>query len=58
MMYLVCTVVTYKELYYQLIAPIFHLQKYSYMLRLQPVDILGSYNFQRHVQRCFAACQS
>jgi len=30
----------YKQVYYQIITPIFDLQKYSYMFRLQPANIL------------------
>jgi len=33
--------VTYKQVHYQLTAPIFDLQKYSYMFQVQPVAILS-----------------
>ena len=49
----------YKQVYYQIIAPIFDLQKYCYMFRLQPAAILTELNnIQRHIQRCYVTCRS
>jgi len=37
----------YKQVYYQIIAPIFDLQKYSYMFRLQPAAILTELQYSK-----------
>jgi hypothetical protein len=40
-------IVTCKQIYYQLIAPIFDLQKYSYMFRLPFVAILREQQYSK-----------
>jgi len=47
-LYLLRAVVTYKQVYYQLIVPVFDVQKYCYMFRLPSKPSSGSNSIQRH----------
>jgi len=47
-LYLLHAVVTYKQVYYQLIAPALDIQKYRYVVRLPSKPSSGSNSIQRH----------
>ena len=47
-LYLLRAVVKYKQVYYQLIVPVFDIQKYCYMFRLPSRPSSGNNIIQRH----------